>query len=341
MSDNNADLTIVIPTYNRPNYLKRHLKFLSLLENPHKILVLDGSSPDIQLINAKNMQVYPEITLLQFDSKLHQGLRFFEGIKKVTTPYLAFSADDDLLVPKGVSEALNYLKTHPEYSCALGLVTCLFKSPRRPHTGVAFEDHLGNPYQLNQEFFVQRIMHLQSLTWAGAGKTGCPPLYYSVKRTQDALDVYSHMKADLKYSSVEMLSNSLFLSKGKACVVNELFLLRDYSAEAIREPIRDEPLLYFTDENLEYIRGILKPILMKNEGLDSNVAEYTLDLFIKVPIVAPTDTYIRNLQIFTKGAEYLRRVQQYLSYLMPSLLSRWKGIPTKVILAAVRANREF
>lgn len=116
------DITITIPTLNRPEFLLRELEYYQSVNFRGKIFIGDSSETTV----AKKIQNY----LQQFDNRLKiyyyplpgysaaQALTFMAD--KVTTKYAVFIADDDFLVPSGIGRCIEFLDTNPDYIAAHG-----------------------------------------------------------------------------------------------------------------------------------------------------------------------------------------------------------------------------
>ena len=100
-----AKLSVVIPTYNRPQLLRRALRFLRT-EGRIPIIVADGSLPDAAETNAAtckgmggNVPYFhlpsPAGSAAQINNVIQ---RLSMALSMVKTPYVVFCADDDLLV---------------------------------------------------------------------------------------------------------------------------------------------------------------------------------------------------------------------------------------------------
>jgi len=122
-------LTIVIPTRNRPDFLARLLLYYERVSCPYPILVGDSSDGDCrkEVLNLIN----------HFSKKLSLSLREHphnpthgpgEGtiscmahiLNDIQTPYVAFNADDDFLIPRTLKKCVEFLEGHPDYSTVHG-----------------------------------------------------------------------------------------------------------------------------------------------------------------------------------------------------------------------------
>ncbi len=107
-----ADTTIIIPTHERPQYLRRIVDFLSPSDN--EILVVDSSPESCRNILPSNVRYFhkPDLYLTQ---------KILFASKEIHTSYAAICADDDFLTVSGIEQASQFLSENPHYACAQGL----------------------------------------------------------------------------------------------------------------------------------------------------------------------------------------------------------------------------
>jgi glycosyltransferase domain-containing protein len=114
------DFTLVIPTYNRAHLLAALLSYLETEKADCSVLVLDSSRPDIVRVNrARVADSSLDIEFMQFPD-LDPTEKWRLGIHKVTTPFCALCADDDLVILEGVRQCLSTLKGNPAASVVQG-----------------------------------------------------------------------------------------------------------------------------------------------------------------------------------------------------------------------------
>lgn len=113
--------TLIVPTYNRPGHLARLLKFLSAHRVNFPILILDSSRSEIQKINAEFAEkIELRIRHIKHATTIEACEKFLSGVDAVETPYSAFCADDDVVIPLGLQMAIEFLERNREYSAAHG-----------------------------------------------------------------------------------------------------------------------------------------------------------------------------------------------------------------------------
>ncbi len=114
--------TIVVPTYNRYRFLLRLLKYYGLYDFPFKIVVLDSSSDLLDLPELKKLFKHKNVIYRKFSPDVYVVDKMAIGIKDITTPYAAFCADDDFIIPRAIEKSTLFLEQNPEYSCAQGII---------------------------------------------------------------------------------------------------------------------------------------------------------------------------------------------------------------------------
>lgn len=115
-------IDLVIPTYNRPDFLNRILSYYKPHEHWFRIIVADSSFPENKKRNRRIIKQcgFKVIHLDKFSPKLEQHYKFAEMVKFVKSKYCFFCADDDFIIPNGVIESVKFLDQNPDYVTAHG-----------------------------------------------------------------------------------------------------------------------------------------------------------------------------------------------------------------------------
>lgn len=107
---------VVVATHNRADSLATALEHLTALPERPPVLVVDNGSTD--RTRAMIAERYPEVGVLAHP--VNRGaLARNDGVRALTTPYIAFSDDDSWWRPGALGCAAHLLDSHPR----LGLVT--------------------------------------------------------------------------------------------------------------------------------------------------------------------------------------------------------------------------
>src|SRR5258708_4532905 len=121
ISTNKID--IIIPTYNRTNFLKRILDYYLPYGKDFNFIIADSSSRLNKSRNKKLIQAYSDLSILyldKFSQDLQQHLKFAKIVKYAKSKYCVFCADDDFIVPNSIKECVDFLKKNPDYAAAHG-----------------------------------------------------------------------------------------------------------------------------------------------------------------------------------------------------------------------------
>lgn len=114
-----SKVDLFIPTYNRPEFLRRLLNYYSYFQFKHRIIVADSSTNQNKKINKNIVLQFKDLNILyldKFSSKQISHHKFGEMVKYAKSKFCVFCADDDFLIPSGIEEAVDFLENHPDYS---------------------------------------------------------------------------------------------------------------------------------------------------------------------------------------------------------------------------------
>ncbi|MFC1845162.1 TIGR00180 family glycosyltransferase [Thermodesulfobacteriota bacterium] len=137
-------LTYLIPTRNRPQFLRRLFTFMDIMNERAAIQVIDSSQLEDQERNRILVEEFGKRLNLQYKfADLPMVTKCRQAVEQVTTPYLAFCADDDFLLPDAVYSCVDFLSHKPDYSCAQGIMVSLITDQQNRCTklrGYSLED---------------------------------------------------------------------------------------------------------------------------------------------------------------------------------------------------------
>lgn len=108
--------TLVVITHNRSAFLRRTLEYYRAFAG--RILVLDSSTqaePDVE----KN---WPDVDYRHLPQFSYSGLqdKLTYGVSLVTTPFMAFVAVDDFILPGAIDQCVDFLDLNPDYGVCHG-----------------------------------------------------------------------------------------------------------------------------------------------------------------------------------------------------------------------------
>lgn len=205
-----SQLTVVIPTFCRPEYLKRNLDLLA--DHPIRVIVMDGSpSPSFELNGSQNGNV----VYIHDPRSLSSRMRRVTGM--IETNFVALLADDDLFLPSGLNACLEQLTAHQAAVSAIGRT-------------VRFHHRDGQVYSAIRYDFDKSYVFDPNATPSDLLRTnyGMQYVHYGVFRRDPwatamdaahAIDFESPYVAEVAFRSISAL-------RQRSIVVDQLFWLR-------------------------------------------------------------------------------------------------------------------
>ena len=251
----NPLVTLGIFTYQRPKLLKRLLNFLNDLGSDHRVIILDGSDGKEFIQYNKELATKYKAEYLQHPSMQQRHVMFFN---KIETPYVAWGADDDLILPSFYNVGAKFLKENQEYSVATGQLYTLHYLREKSWRGYYLGNFLGNHYDFYHGDFAERIVRKDQ-----AYAMGCPPTFYGVRRYDDVKIFCNYVMNVKLHSSAERLENIINLLNGGMKVIDTLMGFRDYASETTRALERDDPETYISLEDTLVLKQVIRDQLMK------------------------------------------------------------------------------
>ncbi len=115
-------ITLITISRNRHPYLERIIDYYA--NSAIQVLIADDSKE-------KYSKVLPPNTAYYQYSGVPYLFRFDDIIQKVKTPYVVFCADDDFIVPEGISKCVSFLDTNPDYNSAHGQYVFFYHSKNK------------------------------------------------------------------------------------------------------------------------------------------------------------------------------------------------------------------
>ena len=117
-------ITTIIPTYKRPQMLKRAINSVLQQTFPHfKVCVYDNASGDeTESLVRKMAQNEPRIHYHCHQKNIGALNNFQYGLMQVDTPYFSFLSDDDFLLPDFFKTAMSGFHRYPEAAFSAGSV---------------------------------------------------------------------------------------------------------------------------------------------------------------------------------------------------------------------------
>ncbi len=220
-------LTCVVPTHNRPQFLRRLFRLYTQFPPGFPFLIVDSSNPTAAAENRELIErarITLPIDYQHFDLNITD--KCVQGLERVRSPFVVFCADDDYLFSDSVWRCVDFLKAQPRYDSAMGRVAML--NPKLPrwcgmvHQGYSIED--DRPFD--------RCVRLADSWFSN---------FYAVQRTPVFSEIFkitaAHTDSRLSVHVGEMLLAQLSVIRGRVKTLPLLYsLMEKHDANTGRRP---------------------------------------------------------------------------------------------------------
>jgi glycosyltransferase domain-containing protein len=213
-------LTVVIPTFNRRNYVLRQCDVWS--HSSAQVLIVDGSNIGLGIDEVENLSKnirYQHLPGLSYGERMHWALR------QVDTPFVASLADDDLFLKSGLRKLIDLLESRPDFSSAIGRTLRFHVSGGEFRGARRYTYDANYPDMSTSDSFSTYCLENINRQYS----------YYSVNRaetwSQNVRAAFS-----IEYSSPyvsEMCIQLLSVLRSSSAVVDHLYWLRSDEAEQV------------------------------------------------------------------------------------------------------------
>lgn len=272
--------TLVIPTYNRPELVRRLVSYYLKRGTATQLLVLDSSKAEIAVANgAWFNDRAPNVRHVVYPETMQPGVKLAQGLQLVETAYASFCADDDLVFPQGLADAIRFLDGNRDYVCAHGLyLNFRIGGQREPDPeGIHVWREYGGPgneaAHPGARIF-RLFQHYESL-------------FYAAFRSNDLRDIFDGVQRIPSLHYQELFQSVAALIKGKVRRLVSLYAARQSIEAAQPERENWQTYYWFADsaaEMLEHYRRYSDDLWRFYEAyaaaprLDRTAFQKTLDL---------------------------------------------------------------
>ena len=223
-------LTCLVPTYNRPEFLRRLFQFYQQFPLPCSFLVADSSEPGAKAENQAIIQDARrtfDITYRHFNVDL--TTKCCQALQQVQTPYVVLCADDDYLLPLALQHCVEFLEDHPDYSVAQGIMAIVNRPGKPPYATAG--------YSLDDEDAITRCRKMFRFNFT---------TFYGINRTANLRDNFQITTTSLdcahSHFFPELMLSQLSVMRGRVKVLPEIFYLHEeHDANFARTPKVSDP----------------------------------------------------------------------------------------------------
>lgn len=223
-------LTCLVPTYNRPEFLRRLFQFYQKFPLPCSFLVADSSGPGAMAENQSIIQSVRDtldITFRHFNVDL--TTKCCQALQQIQTPYVVLCADDDYLLPPALQHCVEFLETHPDFSVAQGIMAIVNRPGKPPYATAG--------YSIVEDDAIARcrkMFRFNFTTFYGVNRTA--NLRENFRITTSGIDcAHSHFFPEILLSQLSVL-------RGRVKVLPEIYYLHEeHDANFARTPKVTDP----------------------------------------------------------------------------------------------------
>ena len=219
----NDRITCLVPTHNRPQFLRRFFHFYGQFPPGFSFSVVDSSGPSAAAENLAVIERWKPVLEIEYR---HLDLNLVDKcahrLEQVQTPFTVLCADDDLLFPDAIRRCVEFLEHEPGCASATGRNTALYVKQRRwscmVYQGYSIED--DRPFD--------RCFRMADYWFSN---------FYAVHRTEILRDIFRITAANtdsrLTLHVPEILLSQLSVLCGRVKVLPLIYsLLEDHGANS-------------------------------------------------------------------------------------------------------------
>ena len=250
--------TLVVITHNRKAYLRRTMEYYKGFAG--KVLVLDSSPEGDERLAAD----YPAADYRHLPQFAYSGLqdKLNYGVAQVTTPYMAFAADDDFLLFDALNESVDFLQANPDYGLCHGY-------------GIMYSAHANEVQYFRRDRRVcedycseqagERVMEFMSQF--------LPP-FYGVTRTELLQQWFSQLPAGVSFEWQEIGHAIYLLACAKARILPIPYAVREVNSGGSQHNTNVLTVLLYNDAKSVAQREQFAELLASlPTGLEGSAAE--------------------------------------------------------------------
>ena len=284
-----TSISIVIPTFNRPEYVMRSMRYWSDYDSI--VHVFDGSKVPIDdnLISTLGSNInyhHMPCSLME---------RLYKSIKVIDTEYSIMISDDEFFIPSALESCIQEMNNNHDIVSCMGLAIFFRVQDKKMIGNLIY--HPLREHSLLQEKPVDRsVYHMSNYV---------PSTIYSVMRS----DIWKQSMRSLSYKNFEAYVKAIGELQfeitssylGKTKIINELLWIRSFENEPIRiqeseatVPIKD---FWYKESNKlmrdEIISTVVQSISSKKDKATTITQDVSLafDAFINTKPGKPLNSF--------------------------------------------------
>ena len=256
-------VAIIIPTMNRPDFISRQFEFYELTDSPHPIYISDSSNEENAEKLKKEISKFKKLNITYQWAPPGKDC-LYQLLPLVKEKYCIQMGDDDIMIPKTISECADFLEEHSDYGTCLGKQVNVRFQREDYNKPFGIIERQTRPFgrSLEDEDMLLRIKNFwSSLVFIG----------FAVRRVETEKTIRNITKNfSLMEGMLELVLLSLLVISGKCKVLDKLGyvmqvsdnrypFIHNLAVEMILEPAFGEKWSICEKGFLEVMRGKGKP----------------------------------------------------------------------------------
>lgn len=210
---------IFIPTMNRVGFVIRQLRYYASVQCPHTIYIGDSSpKEESEKINTEIKKLSRSINARYYYLPNYNDWQaHFYLISKVKEKYICYSGDDDYQIPNSVTQCIEFLENHPDYTSASGYAVSFKLKQDEPYGEIQrIADYPRQ--QIEDDTASERIVHYFENYYI---------THFSVNRTAPMTEYWENKEnLQIREFRGELLPTSLPVVHGKSKILDCLGFVR-------------------------------------------------------------------------------------------------------------------
>lgn len=213
------NVTLMVPTLNRPDFIRRLIRYYADNKFTGRLLIGDSSSPEkAALCRAAATESVGRLDVRYVDlGGLDSNGSMVALVALVDTPYVAYIGDDDFIIPAALAECIDFLNAHSDYISACGTA----RNFELREDGAFGDGVMKGPYQLRS---IEADSPMDRLAWLLFEYT---PMIFSVHRAEAWKIMWAETgRIPDRSFGAELLPCCLSAVLGKSKQLDCLYLMR-------------------------------------------------------------------------------------------------------------------
>lgn len=249
----NQSVTILIPTHNRHGYLSRCVDWF--VSYGYQVVIADSSS----LPWPRAVELEHKVKYIHRPGGFDKYMcKICDALGQVSTPYVAFCADDDFILPSGLEFSASFLDKNQDYVFCQGVAYFYQKINNKVSVWpILYQRDIG------EDSWVDRVVCPKNTVYYGLNRTSVVRDAFDFLREQPlAMDMRAAGLVDATYTAISARAGKMMFSKLP-------FGMREYSPQVGCVGTRHE--LLFDSGLTGFYHALLNYLLEKDSATESDV----------------------------------------------------------------------